>query len=252
MPSIISASIRDPSEVLACMGLLRLADRLWEGAVGHFADDKFELHAAAEDDPASYVIAGLREAEIIVTEVSDKGRAGSLAIGQPYGLWCNWWRRKRGLKPWFGRQTALDVVPHLRVVLPDAGADLLRQQAFLPPTISGKPMSALGWDCWLTMSPVDIGFSPNALGMGVAVRPAVELLAIIGLQMCWPRDMRLKKDGKPIGQQRWRYVTWSDPRTIDEAKAAYRDPDNLIDNTHFFGWRNKGTDYSWGPSMEIN
>lgn len=251
MPSIISASTRDPSEVLACMGLLRLADKLWNGAVGHFADDTFTLHVAAEDDPASFVVGGLRAADI-VTKHSDAGRAGSLQIGEPYHVWVNWWRRRNGLKPWFGRQAALDVVPHVRDALPDAGADLLRHQAFLPPATGGKSRSALGWDCWLTVDPIDIGFSPNALKMSVAVRPAVELLAIIGLQTCWPKDMRVREDGKPVGPQRWQYVTWTDPRTIMEARAAYREPDNLIDRCHIFHWSNKGSDYAWGPTLEVD
>lgn len=250
MPSVISASTRDPSEVLACMGLLRLTDRIWEGAVGRFANDTFVLHAAAEVDPASVVIAGLREAEII-TKHSTAGKAGSLAIGSPYGVWINWWRRRRGLKTWFGRQAALAVVPSLRDSLPDAGSDLLREQRFLPKDRAGKSQSPLGWDCWLTVDSRDIGFSPNVLGMSVAVRPAVELLAIIGLQFCWPADTRPIKDGKPVGVQRWRYVTWTDPRTIEEARAAYRDPDNLIDRCHVFGWCNKGSDYAWGPTMEL-
>lgn len=232
------ASTRDPSEVLACLGLHRLAERLYPGCTGYWASGRFFLGA-----PADEVVGALRAAEII-TRPSVRGKKGSLQLGPPLGLWLNWWRRRKGLRTWSGQQAVRETLPLLLGAMPAYSDDLLRHQTLLP---GGK--SSLAWDCWRTLDARDIGFAPDAVGMAVACRPAVELLAIIGLQSCWPHDMREPDaDGESAGQQCWRYVTWDEPRTFAAARASYRAP-QPGDRLHYFGWSCRGGRY-WGPTLE--
>lgn len=60
--------------------------------------------------------------------------------------------------------------------------------------------------------PLDIGFSPNKLGMESKAFPAVELLCLIGLQRCRPNLTEI-----PLV---FKYFTWSAPLSVSVLPAA--------------------------------
>lgn len=96
------------------------------------------------------------------------------------GVRIDWHRGLPELKVWAGRATMQTIVDGRRAALHAAG-DLPMGTRLLDWTIPYKTMSGL--DARTAASALDIGFSPDALGMMIGTYVAAELLMIVGLQL---------------------------------------------------------------------
>jgi hypothetical protein len=129
-----------------------------------------------EDDPASIEAARMADHAIAREKILAHkatplaGRDGAKWIGE-----INWPDRVPGLKTWTGKMTLPQLIRRLQ--------DLLRESdepdLFL---LSVPAIGASGIDALSCPTAIDAGFSVSRLEMPVFQRPALELLAILGLQ----------------------------------------------------------------------
>jgi CRISPR-associated protein Csb3 len=221
---------------------LELADRLWPGAEGWFADGEF--HMACGGTLAG-VLTGLAHSEISSTlsasqlkrlgkymSVSEKKltadaieekvrlkemwRLERLHLSAPFGLWLDWWRDMHGertdLKTWAAKQFVAEMAQAMLAVVKSARwaavpdpCDLFKwvQTDSLPFNFDSD-LSGQG-------SARDAGFSADTLGLKSAFRPLLELLAFIGLQRFRPA---------PVTGDQFRFCLWSVPLSPSVAAAA--------------------------------
>lgn len=157
-------------------------------------------HAARdEDDPASIEAARLAD-HAAVRAILLRAEAKS----SPHHDGCAWLRlitwpdRVPGLKTWAGQQTLAKIIRGAQNAIEQSPeGDLFALRA----PVKG----ASGLDALTAQDSLDIGFSPNVLDMAVISRPAVELLAIYGLETLplvsyGPRECGFYHDG-----QLWRF-----------------------------------------------
>lgn len=233
-PSIsVKVDPTNPGQFFACCGLLELADRLWPGAEGWFADGKFHV-ACVGDLPAllqalataSYelvehlenglavkpIIAPLRLTfssglvltlngwmTIGVSKVGpDKGNVAALP-NPPWNFWSGQQNPQRIWGP--VRDSMAALLPTLNSAQREK---LFEQRQFL----TGR----FGFDPGPAWNALDVGFSPNEQGIRVESSPAVELLAAVGLQRFRPL----------MGENRdsFTYATWGTPLAPEVARGA--------------------------------
>lgn len=214
----------NPGQFFACCGLLELADRLWPGAEGWFADGQF--HVACKGDlPALLgalvgagfelverlenglvprtIIAPLRLSfatglqltldgwmKIGIAQMGpDKGTVAALG-NAPWNFWAG---HQNPVRIWGPVRNALAGL--LPALTPAQLCRLFDQRQFL----TGR----FGFDPGPAWNPIDVGFSPNEQGISVQSSPAAELLAAIGLQRFRPK----------LGTNReaFVYATWGVP-----------------------------------------
>jgi CRISPR-associated protein Csx14 len=223
----------NPGQFFACCGLLELADRLWPGAEGWFADGQFHVACAGKSAQLLDTLAG---ASFELVEQLDNGltarpiiaplrlsfnetvrfalnawmtigvarmgpEKGSVAIlaNSPWNFWSG---QQNPLRIW---EPVRDALAELLPALDDARrARLFEQRQFL----TGR----FGFDPGPAWNALDVGFSPNEQGIAVESSPAVELLAAIGLQRFRPQ----------MGESRdsFTYATWGVPLPPVVASAA--------------------------------
>ena len=233
-PSIsVAVDPTNPGQFFACCGLLELADRLWPGAEGWFAEDGREFKIACGGmlrellailvmDPPTVIerleCNGLEVAPIIAP------LAFSFDGGSTTGLVLDAWSRIALVKGvaqvissppwnfWSGQQTSMRIWTGLRTELvlqlqrftPDEFANLLSQRIL--------QKGRFGFDPGPAWNALDVGFSLNEHGVEVESSPATELLAAIGLQRFRP-VMNDDRDG-------FDYFTWHSPSPPPVASAA--------------------------------
>ncbi|XZE22237.1 hypothetical protein SH449x_002156 [Pirellulaceae bacterium SH449] len=221
----------NPGQFFACCGMLELADRLWPGAEGWFAQAGREfcigcegtlkgvLNFLVETPPREVLRIKTNNLEVrpIVAPL-----AFSFDGGKTEGLVLDAWTRVvirkgaaqvEGQPPWnfwSGQQTSLGIWNGLR-------AALVKQLKSI--TSSTDPFSdrlfqggRFGFDCGPAWNALDVGFSPNEQGMEVESSPLVELLAAVGVQRFRP-VMNDDRDG-------FDYFTWHYPFSPNVAAAA--------------------------------
>lgn len=223
----------NPGQFFACCGLLELADRLWPGAEGWFADGAFEVTCAGELRELLSALAGatferverlengLVPANIIaplrlsfasglqltldgwmkigVPQMGpDKGRVAALG-NAPWNFWSG---HQNPVRIWGPLRMALaELLPNLD---PPALERAFYQRQFL----GGR----FGFDPGPAWNAIDVGFSPNEQGTQVESSPAVELLAAVGLQRVRPQM------GK--NRETFTYATWGASLAPPVAAAA--------------------------------
>lgn len=201
-------------------------------------DDQAGVDAAAE-------IARLADHErvrqmLIDPDAKPMPRAGDLT-GARWLMVLTWPDRIPSLKPWAGRSTLPQIITQRRTALsrrfPDELAgriDLLSWSSIPRPEaakrvkakVSGAPpvppvedmregQGHSGIDALCCQGALDLGFSPDALDLRVAYRPALELLAIIGIETVplvsyGPRECGFLHDGRA-----WRFA-------VEERDGGYR------------------------------
>jgi hypothetical protein len=120
-------------------------------------------------------------------------------LGCTYVRPLTWPDRVPGLKCWSGQMTLAKTLAKLRDALEDCEEpDLFAARAAM--------LGTSGFDAGSSRDAIDIGVSPNALGMEVVQRPGVELLAVIGLETVplvsfGPRECGYLYDGRV-----WRFA----------------------------------------------
>lgn len=219
MKTLPEASIRvkvdptNPGQFFACCGLLELADRLWPGAEGWFAEGEFRVDCGG----------GLRELLLAIRTVElkqldpDDDTSSAIEVGAPFRpLILDWWhdehfgyRNKlngKELKVWAGTMESVRIAKAMQLSLSD--------ERFLMPNLfeiglitfdpedREKKVEPYYFDSRRgpNAHSRDVGFAPNDLGMTTTAYPAVELLCLIGLQ---------RARANPTDKQRiYDYYTW--------------------------------------------
>lgn len=212
----VNFDVTNPGHFFACCGLLELADRLWPGAEGWFDSSKFcttgtgSIHdllvALGDADIRSSVgneglkrlgtLMSAKKSELTESDQQEKDRLRalwqeeSLILGSPFNLVINWWRDeandRTALKTWAAKQLILHIVRPLRSGVkritqgpPDEG--ILQRSA----PLDGLPLF-FDAHAQSQSTALDMGFSTydlrHVIKEGNSIKPALELLAFIGLQ----------------------------------------------------------------------
>lgn len=235
-PSIkVAVDPTNPGQFFACCGLLELADRLWPGAEGWFAEDGGEFYVASRDEKSTLrellsilvmhpptpierlEINGLEVPKIIAPlAFSFNGGATALTLDAWTQIRVSKGQAEVISSPpwnfWSGQQTSMRIWSALRaeLVAQMAGWNWEQMQDLFSRRLFQK--GRFGFDPGPAWNPLDIGFSPNEQGIDVESSPAVELLAAVGLQRFRP-VMNDGRDG-------FDYFTWHSPYSPPVAAAA--------------------------------
>ncbi len=229
----INVDPTNPGQFFACCGLLELADRLWptSGVQGAFATDQFQLFADTDECSLRHILERFVAADLQQLD-GDDNAAPPLYLGHPFELRLDWWTKyetpnKRRidlgggdqLKTWAGKQCG----PLIFRMMRNACADIDLQAPFddvraIYNTKNGaaskKTISPFCFDARRDGTSLDFGFSPDEQEMSVVTYPAVEALALVGLQRFRPS---VDENGRI---RTFIYTAWADPLPSSAAMAA--------------------------------
>ena len=229
----INVDVTNPGQFFACCGLLELADRLWPGAEirGAFQATQFWLWKDSMGYSLDQIIDAFVKVDVQQLDLNDNA-ASPLHLGQPFDLRLDWWQKMEGpnktrvdlgggdqLKPWAGKQFG----PLIFRLMKNACAviDLLKllddAKAVYDTTGSKekkKTTSPFYFDARREETSLDIGFSSDEQDMSVMAFPAVESLALIGLQRFRPA---VAEDSRG---RSFLYTAWAEPLPTMVAMAA--------------------------------
>lgn len=217
----------NPGQFFACCGLLELAERLWADAEGWFETGTFCLSTQGKITEIldALVANTAREVTEIDGGIQVKPLIAPLrlAIGGSDFVLDAWMavRLERGevvavpnppWNFWSGQQTSLRIWTSLRQALVDqrqqfaaTGDEVIFEQRV---PLSGR----FGFDPGAAWNALDVGFSPNEQRIDVASSPAVELLAVVGLQRFRPYILEDRTS--------FIYAAWREPLGVHAASAA--------------------------------
>ncbi len=238
----MKVDLLNPGEFFACCGIFELADRLWPGAEAWFADEpdgfcvmlgpgqhlrpveqlcddlaRCSLGVLMEEGERSELAAlsGIpkknrtQEQQDRLGQLQSRERVAPILLGDPFQLRLDWWNDEEdagALKTWAGQQSAFVIARSMQDALRDAdrrGCRLLQYAC----TTSNEPFYFDARRAWTAL---DAGFSADALDLSIETRPAVELLALVGLQRFRP-----VREGSQFS-----YSTWGKPCPPSVARAA--------------------------------
>jgi CRISPR-associated protein Csb3 len=238
----LEVDLKNPGQFLACCGLLELASRIDCETVAWFAQDAFIMEGAGttlltqfiecqvkpiiEEASASSTSSGESDAD------EKESKSPPVMLGEPFNLRLDWWdddsAAKAGFKTWSAGMTVLGFFngtptgPSMRACLKPHLAS--GERLFQSIEAIEKP-SPFNFDSRISRNiAIDLGF---VKGVTFAFSPAVELLAIVGLQRFRPRmEIRWKRN---------LYHTWKSPLSVNiAAAAAYGLIPAFIENTYSF------------------
>lgn len=226
----VNVDVTNPGQFFACCGLLELADRLWPGAEGWFAERSFYINCDRSVTSANGLISELLNCPELQRGVTKKSvLKGSKQKLLPFSvtfpesiLRIDWWRdeislptkdshetcAKSEFKTWAGNQSPQQIIydkliPALRRIIDSESSDWLHCRF----PLSGR----FGLDHTSAVTSLDVGWSPDKQRITVNTSPAIELFGMIGLQRF-----------RPIATNRRRtfmYHTWSIPASVITAPA---------------------------------
>lgn len=225
----VDVDLGNPGQLLACCGLLAAADRLWRDrafVTGHFDGNRFCVDAPGN---VSAVVNWLRQASLknVQQKPRKRARGSNSALaeydysgsGDDPAVLCwpdgshwrlnNWSGEDFGrtrIKTFAGQVKGPKVMAHLLDWIGSLAADTPH---LFDLGCEGNA-SVFGFDARKGRSARDIGWSPDALGIGGEEFPAVELFAAIGLQGFRPKQDR---DSLLFG-------VWQQPLPVELARAA--------------------------------
>jgi CRISPR-associated protein Csb3 len=268
-PSIrVTVDPTNPGQFFACCGLLELADRLWPGAEGWFAEEGREFMISCQGTLRE-LLAKLIAAKL-ETSLSDEGmkRLGSLlsaaktsltkkdeadkerlrAIWQrervtltaPFNLSFDWWWDKgsgmNALKTWAAKQFVLEIA---RPLLAAVGQVNWTDEYPSPCLTTTAKLSGLPFYFDAANNaqntPRDFGVAPSAMKQAPSDRPLLELLAYFGLQ-------RFRPHRSPKSEV-MRYSAWSIPLAPAAAGATVSGALELPDESRYEFQMLKRTEY---------
>lgn len=226
---VVDVDLGNPGQLLACYGLLEAADRLWrdEASIkGWFDGDCFRVDApgnilslacwlgqasvegvekrtlpgrGSNQPRVEFIYAGSGDdAGILVWPNGSRWRLNSWS-GEDFG--------RTRIKTFAGQMKGPKVLAYLLNWI--GGLDVDEATLFNLALTDGGA-SLFGFDARKGRAALDVGFSPDALGMRAEDFPAVELFAAIGLQGFRPRQ----KDGMLV------FGVWSQPLPVELARAT--------------------------------
>ena len=261
-PSIrVKVDVTNPGQFFACCGLLELADRLWPGAEGWLEAGEFcvacrgtltELlaqfsacklvNAMTESEHARFaeltalggngrkVISG---AEDELKALDALRREAAIVLRRPFDLTLDWFHDDLAggsrFKTWAGRQSVLDIATAMKTAL--NGSDWLNEDCLrYSKSEIGLPFN-FDSDLGGQGGAIDIGFSFDPLAGSAltriesTARPALELLAFIGLQRFRPTEVK--------GENRFHYTIWTQPLPLASAMSTASGAVRLKDSTQY-------------------
>jgi hypothetical protein len=228
----VGVDLTNPGQFFACCGLLELADRFWHGGkiLGVFRSTYFEIRTDSTDCSLDRIMDEFVRADVQQIDVDDNA-ASPLRLGEPFDLRLDWWQKVEGpkktridlgggdqLKTWAGKQFG----PLIFRIMKNAceGIDFLKpfdDPKAVYDTKGGKAKkkttSPFYFDARHEETSLDIGFSPDEQDMSVMVYPAVESLALVGLQRFRPAV----ENGRV---RSFLYTAWAEPLPPAVAMAA--------------------------------
>lgn len=249
-PIRVAVDPTNPGQFFACCGLLELADRLWPGAEGCFADGGREFNIASAGTLNKLLDAVVdchltntmtdaqhaRFQEITAMRVSVRKstpgveqeektlgallRESPIVLKTPFDITLDWFADASAggsrFKTWAGRQSVLDIADAMKKAL---NGTSWRTEKCLSYAVTGCGLpfnfdSDLGGQG----GAIDVGFSFDPLAASAltriesSARPALELLAFVGLQRFRPREIK--------GENRFVYAAWNRPLPIQVAMPA--------------------------------
>jgi CRISPR-associated protein Csb3 len=158
--------------------------------------------------------------ELEKKELEALRREEPIVLGMPLGLRIDWFRDDDAggsrFKTWAGQQSVLDIATAMKEGIPGAGVTS-ESTLWNHARRTGLPFN-FDSDLGGQGSALDIGFSFDALNgsertrIEGTCRPALELLAFIGLNRFRPREIS--------GQNRFIYAAWHQPLPASVSAAA--------------------------------
>jgi hypothetical protein len=206
----IPVDLTNPGQFFACCGLLELADRLWPGAEGWFAEDAFHIQAQST---LSNLIRAISTAELGALDADDATASPMLAKLGDSSLRLDWWQDDRSggkeMKVWAGSMESVGIARSMQNAMtdPEFGKPGLFDVGMVVRDVDNpaNKKEPFYFDARRAQNAHsrDIGFSPNDLQLTTTAYPAVEFLCLVGLQRVLP---------KPTVQNRvYEYRTWNAP-----------------------------------------
>lgn len=205
-PSIsIPVDLTNPGQFFACCGLLELADRLSGPAEGWFEAKQFMVRTKSS---LCDLVHALRRA-MIGTGISaaQDEREEPVILESTFSLRIDWFRDDYSggsrFKTWAGRQSVLEIATAMQAHL-----GKVQSSPWISVRDGGLPFN-FDSDLGGQGSALDIGFSFDPLAASdrtrikLTCRPALELLAFIGLQRFRAREI--------AGRNRFVYAAWGRP-----------------------------------------
>ena len=226
----VNVDVTNPGQFFACCGLLELADRLWPGAEGWFADGDQIFHISARGN-LDRLVTSIATAELVHVRPSDP-YSSPVRIDTPFrSLTVDWWETDqtgaRDLKVWAGTMESYRIAQAMQHAMRDEcfrSADLFDVgMVVTTPDNPRKKKEPYYFDARRSPNAHsrDVGFSPNDLGMTSIAHPAVEFLCLTGLQVARP---------SPTAESRvYDYFTWHVPLLPSLLLAASTGSLNLLD-----------------------
>ena len=218
----------NPGHYFACCGLFELAARLSPTALAWFAQDsdtcKWRFHLA-NTPPLAGLLEKITAAEITALDSEDRAKS-ALEIRLPDGktnLRLDWWRHEGGaigkLKPWAGNTSVRDIADDMRRTMKSelATATAASTEYILSSTSTANDGEPFYFDANRAVNAraQDVGFSVDKMRKGgirisTNAAPAVELLALIGLQRTRP-PLTVNERGR---EREYDYHFWREPLPV--------------------------------------
>ena len=224
----LSVRPANPGHYFACCGLFELAARLSPSPLGWFSEEpgtgRWWFHLA-HTLTLTDLVEKIATAEIVPLNSDDRAKS-ALEIRMSNGkrnLRLDWWRHEGGLigklKPWAGNTSVRDIADDMRQTINRefAAANVTSLEHILSSASIANNGEPFYFDANRATNAraQDVGFSVDKLKKGgisisTNVTPAVELLALIGLQRARPTLVINERDK----EREYDYHFWREPLPI--------------------------------------
>jgi CRISPR-associated protein Csx14 len=226
----VPVDLSNPGQFFACCGLFELADRRSPQAnvQAYFESRRFVITANEPTGPLGTLLEEF--ANIRCDQLDPEDRTASpLRLVAPFNLQLDWWWKPEkekldlggaNLKTWAGQQPGPLI---FRLMKQAAGRAASTQSPldYSEPVFDskdgkakGKTISPFYFDSRRQGTSLDFGFSPDEQNMSVEAYPAVESLALVGLQRFRPR---MDEGSQP---RSFVYSAWAEPLPVTVAAAT--------------------------------
>jgi CRISPR-associated protein Csx14 len=227
----VPVDLSNPGQFFACCGLFELADRLWrsEEVHAHFESQRFHLTGRDSTRTIASLLSQFAKTECEQLDPEDNA-ASPLRLLSPFDLRLDWWVKSEKnqvdlggggqLKTWAGKQFGPLIFGLMKKAA--EGAALAASPLDYGTSVfdgrdgkaNRKTVSPFYFDSRREGTCLDLGFSPDEQDMSVESFPAVESLALVGLQRFRPfvDDTTSPKS--------FVYTPWAEPLPTVVAGAA--------------------------------
>lgn len=213
----VKVDVTNPGQFFACCGLLELADRLWPGAEGWFADGEFCIVCAGS---VEQLLKAITDTELEQIDPNDD-MASPMQFADPFNLTLDWWTdelaKGKNLKVWAGSMRCVRIgraMQQAMVKVRDPKRLFDHAAVVYDPNQRNKKVEPYYFDSRRgnNAQSLDIGFAPDSLKMTAMAYPVVEFLCLVGLQRHRPAQTEHRRV--------FNYYSWTEPLPVDIASAA--------------------------------